>query len=272
AVAADVSTEELCSLFVARQLTPGLRETPVGRGLDNLWGKLATTKGQVPLPIEETVWRTRDTAPIDYRAHRTVLDTVLQAIRCRRALAIDYRKPDGVESRRTIEPAFLHWDAAVESLYVVAWCRSRDALRTFAIHRILAVTDTVMDFVPHRDAVAAMRNAFRLWARPQSERVILRFSPAVAGEILERRWHASAVATSTDDGGVRLTMEVGAPEELTRLIMGFGPDVRVEEPMSLATRVTELHAAAIGHTHKGLLRAGSAAPDTRRPRAAAAKR
>lgn len=46
------------------------------------------------------------------------------------------------------------------------------------------------------------------------------------------------------NGGVVLELEVGAPEEVERFVLGFGPDAEVLEPPSLAARVCELHAAA----------------------------
>lgn len=264
----DVKRDELLALFITRRFAPGLKDTSIGRSLDNLWSKLSTPRPQQMLALDHEAWiDARPMGSIDYSSHQLVLDQIRDAIRRRCALRIHYRKPDGVESRRVIEPVSVRWEPSVEGLYVFAWCRTREELRTFALHRVLSATPTAEAFVPRRDALAAVANAFRLWARATVEHVRLWFSPRVAGEVRERRWHATACMIDTLDGGVQLTMDVAAPAELERLLLGFGADVRVEAPASLATRVRERHAEALGPRRLGALRATR----VRRPAAAASR-
>lgn len=266
--ALDVKHDELLALFVARHLAPGLKHTLVGRALDSLWSRLSTPRPQQQLALDDEGWlNARPLSSIDYSPHQLVLDQIRDAIRQHRALWIHYRRPDGVESRRIIEPAFVRWEPSVEGLYVLAWCRERQGLRTFAVHRILSAMRTDEAIAPRRDALAEMSNAFRLWARPTVERVRLQFSARVALEIRERQWHTSARMIDTADGGVQLTMDVAAPAELERLLLGFGANVRVEEPASLASRIRDLHAEALGPKRFGVVRArdrrSSAAPSRR---------
>lgn len=254
--AVDVKREELLALFVARHLSPGLKDTMVGQALDSLWSKLSTPGRQPALPLGDEAWiHARTPAAIDYGPHRIVLDTVRDAIREHRALRIEYRKPDGAESQRIIEPAFVRWDPAAEGLYVVAWCQARGELRTFAVHRIVSARITDEAFAPRREALGEMSKAFRLWARCKVERVRLRFSPRVAGEVRERRWHPTERMTDVADGGVLLEMDVAAPEELERWLLGFGAEVQVEEPAALAARIRQQHADAIAPARFGVLRA-----------------
>lgn len=126
----DVQRDELIALFIARRLAPGLRDTNLGRSLDSLWGKLSTPGRQTNLAFGDEGWlQVPAPAAIDYGPHRITLDTIRDAIRARCALEIHYRKSDGSESQRVIEPALVRWDPAVETLYVVAWCRQRDEQR-----------------------------------------------------------------------------------------------------------------------------------------------
>jgi predicted DNA-binding transcriptional regulator YafY len=252
----DVRPEELTALHVARQLAPGLKDTAIGRGLASLWSKLSTPGHQPSLPLGEETWfHTSALATIDYGPHQIILDAVHAAVRTRRALRIHYRKSDGQESDRTIEPAFVHWDAAAETLYVYAWCRERCELRMLAIHRIVRAELTDEMFAPRREAVAEMSKAYRLWARPGTQQVVLRFSPRAAGEVRERVWHRSARLTDTDDGGVVLEMEIGEPEELERVLLGYAADVQVEAPAALADRIRDRHAEAAAPARFGMLRA-----------------
>ena len=265
----DVRSDELMALCIARQLAPGLKDTAIGRALDSLWSKLSAPGHQPQLPLGDEAWfRTASPPAIEYGPHQAALDAVRDALRRRCALRIHYRKPDGQESERIIEPTFVHWDSTTETMYVSAWCRQRDDQRMFAIHRILRAELTDQPFALRREAVAEMNKAFRLWPRKTTERIVLRFSPRVAGEVRERRWHRTARLTGTDDGGVVLEMEVGAPEELERLVLGYGPDVQVDAPATFATRIREQHAAALGPARLGTLRARRAerAPGSVAPR------
>jgi predicted DNA-binding transcriptional regulator YafY len=246
--ALDARRDELLALFVARRLAPGLRETAIGRGLDSLWTKLATPGRQPALPLgDETGFRCAAMAPIDLGPHRATIDAAREAIRARRVLHIHYRKPCGEESERAIEPAFLYWDSAAEALYLRAYCRARAAFRLFAVHRIASATPSDESFARRPDPGWEAAHAFRLWHRPSVEHVSIRFSPAVAGEISERRWHASQHLTETADGGVVLEMDVAAPEELERWLLGYGPDAQVVAPGWLADRIQRRHAQAAGH-------------------------
>jgi predicted DNA-binding transcriptional regulator YafY len=256
---ADIRPDELMALSVARQLAPGLRDTAIGRALDSLWGKLSTPGHQPSLAFGDETWFHTCAPAVDYGPHQVVLDAVRESARTRRALRIQYRKSGGEPSERTIEPSFVHWDPAAEALYVYAWCRKREMLRMFAIHRIGRAELTDEHFAPRREAAVEMGKAFRSWPRNKVERIALRFSPRVAGEIRERQWHRTARLTESDDGGIVLEMDIGAPEELERWLMGYGPDVVVEAPIALAERIRARHADAAVPERLGLLRARPAA-------------
>src|SRR5215510_7518416 len=117
----DVRPEELTALWIARQLAPGLKNTAIGRALDNLGSKLSTPGHQPQLPLGNETWfHTGASAAIDYGPHQIVLETVRESVQTRRALRIHYCKPGGEPSERTIEPAFVHWDAEEQALYVYA--------------------------------------------------------------------------------------------------------------------------------------------------------
>lgn len=253
--AIDVKRAELAALLAARRLVPALRE------LETLWSKLS---GPNQLALELDGWLDTRAPSIDYDRHRLMLDVVKHAIRERLVVQLHYRKGTGEESHRLVEPAFVRWEPSVEAFYVVAWCRMRCAVRTFAIHRIIAAESTEETFAIRRDAFDEMTKAYRLWGRASVEHVALRFSPRVAHEVRERRWHASATICNTADGGARLEMDIAAPEELERLLLGYGPDVAVEAPASLATRIRELHAACAGGDRLDMRRAPARLAPTRR--------
>lgn len=255
AAAIDVKRDELAALLAARRMAPGLPE------LEALWCRLS---GPKQLSLELEGWLDTRSAAIDFARHRAVLETLQRAIRERRVLRLEYRDAIGQESRRFVEPAFVRWEPSVEAFYLVAWCRTRAAIRTFAVHRMVAVEMVAEVFEARRQALDEMSKAFRLWARPDTEHVSLWFTPRVAREVRERRWHASESISETGDGGVRLEMDIAAPQELERLLLGYGPDVVVEAPSSLATRIRELHAACLGADRMGMRRTAVRGSPSRR--------
>jgi predicted DNA-binding transcriptional regulator YafY len=89
------------------------------------------------------------------------------------------------------------------------------------------------------------------------EHVAIRFSPLVADEIRERRWHATEHLSETADGSLVLEMTVAAPEELERWLLGYGPDAEVLAPAALADRIWQRHVEAAA-VRKGTLRAAHA--------------
>lgn len=244
--AAGASRDEMLALFVARRLAPGLRGTRIARHLDALWAKLAAPSGQTPLTFPDELGLSTPTlAAIDYAPHAVVIDLLAAAIRDRRAVRIRYRRADGTESERTIEPGFLHWDGRLEALYVPSWCQMREDVRVFAVHRIVEARSTEATFAPRRETRrAALEKAFQIWMRDHVEQVSIQFAPCVAGEIRERRRHASQRLVELQGGGLLLHLEIADPEELTRWILGYGADARVLRPQKLADRIRARHAAA----------------------------
>jgi predicted DNA-binding transcriptional regulator YafY len=68
------------------------------------------------------------------RSHLGVLRAVEQALAASRVLAIRYRDGRGATSSRRVEPVLLaHTDGR---WYLVAWCRSREAIRWFRLERV----------------------------------------------------------------------------------------------------------------------------------------
>lgn len=244
--AVGVSRDELVALYVARNLTPGLRRTWLGRDLASLWQKLSTRGAQtVLIPEDELPLGARATSPIDYGRHQATLDALNDALLRKRAVKIHYRAGNGAETTRTIEPGYLHLENELETLYVPSWCRLRRAVRVFAVHRILAL-EVLEEKVSPRAATAraALEKAFRLWYRENVVHVLIRFMPEVANEIRERRWHQSQRLVDDHEGGVYLHLDVAAPEELERWLLGYGASARVVEPVSLSDRLRAIHAEA----------------------------
>lgn len=258
--ASGITRDELMALFVARCLAPGLRDTRLGRMLDSMSVKLLAPGRQGVLDLDrKEALNVRALAPIDYSKHRDAIETLERAIDARRIVEIRYQRPNGEQTLRQIEPGYLHWDGAAEAMYVPSWCRLREDVRNFAVHRIRSARLTDDRFSPRPETRRTeLARAFRLWYRKHAERVSVWFTADVAGEIRERRWHSTQKLHDAPDGGVVLHVDVTAPEELSRWLCGFGASAVVLEPAGLAESIRRTHAVALSATDSHAL--GSSVP------------
>lgn len=245
---AGLDRDEALALFLARELFGGARATSMGQALDRLRTKLC---GEGPVrgsePDGAAGLSIRGPSSIDYRAHQTTLDAIERAIEDRTVLRCRFvRSGTGEITRREIEPGELHLDLALETYYLIAWCRLRQAVRVFAVHRMSEVERTAETFTrrPETRSKVALKNAFRIWRSENVRRVRLRFDSRAAAEIRERTWHSSQKLEDLPGGDVRLTMEIAHPRELERWLLGFGDRVRVEEPAAFGRRLAEIHRKA----------------------------
>jgi predicted DNA-binding transcriptional regulator YafY len=235
--------DERLALYLAREQAAGWKHTSLGRALDTLWNRISATDGQSALfPIEAQPWiATRAFAAIDYTQHRRIVETIERATRERLLISARYRAAStGQLSSRTIEPGQLHWDPGLESLYLIAWCRLRNDVRIFAVHRFQAVTLLDEHCPPRAEtrSAAALKKAFRVWRSERVESVKVWFAPEVAAEVKERRWLAGQ-SVEEADGGIVVSGEVAGLAEVERWVLSYGPAARVIEPRELADRVAK---------------------------------
>jgi predicted DNA-binding transcriptional regulator YafY len=253
-----VDSDEVAAFFALRALTESWRTTALGKPLDRLWAKLTTAgSGQTTFVPKGEPWFTvRSPLAIDYRAHGKVVATFERATRERLVVACRYQAlSTGELTAREIEPGELYWDPGLESLYVIGWCRLRQDVRVFAVHRFAAVTLTEQRFLPKPGvrSKAVLKDAFRVWRGDAVEKVRVRFSRSAAGEIRERTWGPGQRIEDAPGGEVVLTVEVAGLVEVARWVMGFGGEAEVIDPAGLRTLVAERLGAGAGRYDRGRL-------------------
>lgn len=84
--------------------------------------------------LADRIWINRDEEAA-FVVDAAVRAAVEDALADQRVLRIDYRDRNGNVSRRLVDPQILGWTGGV--WYLVAHCRTRDALRWFRLDRIL---------------------------------------------------------------------------------------------------------------------------------------
>jgi predicted DNA-binding transcriptional regulator YafY len=252
-----IEPDEILALYAMRALAESWRTTALGRPLDRLWMKLTATGGGqgALMPVAREPWfAVRSPVGVDYRAHDKTIATFDRAGRDHLAVNCRYRAiSTGQTTARVIEPGELYWDPGLESLYVIGWCRLRQDVRVFALHRFIAATLTDETFATRKEArsKAALRGAFRVWRAEHVDTVRVRFFPEVADEIRERTWGAgqrieeqAAGEGGADGGGIVLTLEVAGLAEIERWVLGYGGAAEVLAPAALRQTVAKRLATA----------------------------
>jgi predicted DNA-binding transcriptional regulator YafY len=249
-----LSSDEIAGLFTARLLAGGLAQTSVGRALDRLWSKWSGANDSPPMlfPQSPTHLAVRTPIGIDYAFHRRTIATLETALAERRAVSTHYlAMSTGQLTSRVIEPGELYWDPTLETLYLIGFCRLRQDVRVFAVHRFRTVSITRDSILVRRGFTSrvALRHAFRAWRSGALQTVVVRFSATAAREIEERTWHRSQQLRKLPHGEVELALEVAGLDEIKRWLLGFGGAARVLAPAALREAIHE-DAAALVRLHE----------------------
>lgn len=181
---------------------------------------------------------TRIPADPDFRRR---LERIVECWIERRTVRIHYE--DDAQAR-DVDPYFIEPAAFGLGVYVMGKDHRSGRVRTFKIERIQSAVPTANRFeVPEDfDIHQLLGHSWRLW-EADPVRVVLRFTPAVAGRVRESRWHPSQMVEDEADGGVCLTLTVAGTVEIRPWVLGWGRNVEVLEPHELREWVAETAAA-----------------------------
>ncbi len=190
---------------------------------------------------------TRGLLAIDYTAHESVLRTLLKAMEEQKTVRARYFTASRQEeTERDLDPYHFHYDAGLETLYLIGYCHWRREVRIFAGHRFRAVMLTRRPFQRETtfDARTYLSGAFRIYRGRQATVVRLRFTPDLAPRITERTWHKSQKVRPMPGGGVELALTLDSLEEVLPFVLSHAASVEAVEPPELVTRVAAAHRAA----------------------------
>jgi proteasome accessory factor C len=163
-----------------------------------------------------------------------------EAVLQRKRLRIDYhaRGADQRERREISPQRLIHYR---DNWYLDAWCHQREALRCFAVERVLAAELLPQSAKDIDDPVleAHFASGYGIFAGPARAIAHLRFSPDSARWVADEQWHPQQQGTHLHDGGYELRIPYSNPTELIMDILKHGPHVEVLEPQELRDAVVE---------------------------------
>jgi predicted DNA-binding transcriptional regulator YafY len=167
-----------------------------------------------------------------------LLSTIAAACRDDEVLRIDYRKHDGTESTRSVEPyRMVHLG---RRWYLVAWDRDRRAWRTFRVDRLQVRTPNGPRFIPREPPAEdigeyVMRNV-RSVPMTYQARVVVQASAAVIGERVPR----GVVVEPVDDVMCVVHASANSIEMLALYIGMLDAEFTVTDPPELLDHLTKL--------------------------------
>jgi predicted DNA-binding transcriptional regulator YafY len=167
-----------------------------------------------------------------------VLVTLADTIRDHERLRADYRRHDGTQARRTLEPHRLVHTG--RRWYLVAWDLERDDWRTFRVDRLTPRIPAGPRFVPRTppdDLVLGVAHGVSTAPYRHQARVLFH---APAAEVSDHFPPTVAVVTALDDGTCELSAGGTSWEEMALWLGLAGLPFTVVEPDELRRTVGRL--------------------------------
>ena len=238
-----LSLAELSALYFGRTVLQCLVGPPFRDDIASALGKIAKV---LPRQLRDELDRVNSAFTVkgdpaslsgtkEYRQRVTHLVNAI--LGHRRVELLYFSMASGREKAYLVEPYRLVFGDG--ALYLRAFVPEYKDIRTFAVSRMRAVSPREETFTPQPEVGDdPFRHSIGIHTGPPMA-VELEFDARVARYVQERSWHASQRVSSLPDGKVRLHLNVSDDLALRSWILGFGCNVRVVTPASLAEWMVE---------------------------------
>lgn len=226
--------EATCLLVALRALSeiPGVMDPAAAR---SAIAKIEAAAGSVV--GDDAVAAEDEPAPIEAEA----ATAVRKAVQDSRAVRIEYYTASrDALSDRIVDP--IRVVLVGDHSYLEAWCREAEAVRLFRFDRIVEAHVLDEPAAPPPPAVKAAPSTALFEADPSLPSATLRIAPAAAWTL---EYFPMRITRELPDGYCEVEMTYAADEWLTRQILGFGADVQVLAPASLAESVRNAATGAL---------------------------
>jgi proteasome accessory factor C len=242
------SETELYALLTTQQLLahvqPGLLDTQLKPVKERIEQILAARH----LGSEEISKRVRILRMTGRNVALECFQAVAGALLQRNSLRISYHGRGNDEtSQREISPQrLIHYR---DNWYLDAYCHTRNALRSFAVERIIAakaLPQRCRD-VPEKQLDAHYASSYGIFTGEPKHTAVLRFTPERARWVADEHWHPQQQSLLLEDGSYELRIPYSDPRELIMDILKHSGEVEVIAPDTLRNAVAEHLNNALGH-------------------------
>jgi predicted DNA-binding transcriptional regulator YafY len=235
--------QELMTLSLLRSQLDLLNGTPFLEDMQSVFRKVNSV---LPPRLAAHMERIAEVAhPLlqgkrDYSKSAEALGLIRHALLHQQSISLSYRSTGrGEPISYRVDPYTLLFQKG--GIYLLGFAQNRQALRTFAVERIVAVEPGKDRFeIPEGyHAGQALEGAFGIVAEPPME-VKIRFSPAIAHAIKDRVWHRSQQISEQEDGGVLLSFRAGGKMEILSWLLSYGAHAELLAPQELRAELGRL--------------------------------
>lgn len=227
---------ELLALLMSRDLLAAAGASVLGpdlaSALDKIRGLLSPDALRLLDAMRETVGVRAAGAKLQAPAPE-LLAQIQRAMLAGRALRIRHYSMERDEvTPRTVDP--YHLTSFSGGLYLLAYCRLREAMRLFTLERIREATVTADRFAKPDDfdPVEYLKEAWGI-VRGTLVTVRVSFAKGAAPYIRERLWHPTQKLRDLPGGRLELTLQVADTQEVRRWILGWGAQAEVIQPTAM---------------------------------------
>ncbi|MBK9239825.1 MAG: transcriptional regulator [Acidobacteria bacterium] len=237
-VEAGLSVQDVAALYLSRSIVEALSAWPLA---DELRAALAKIEGALNPRMREflaTLPQVVSTKAVPGAggARRELVDVtrrLFEAVRDRRIIEMQYFSAASRRAKAySVQPYRLA--LAQGGVYLVAWVPQYSEFRTFAVERIERLSVQETTFRKTRELPNDIFGASLGVFSAEPERIEVEFAARAAPYVQGRTWHESQQVSVLEDGRVRMTLDVSNDWALRSWLLGFGADVRVIAPTTLA--------------------------------------
>lgn len=248
----NLTVPETLGLLLVGQATAAKPAQPYARPALSAIRKLV---GSVPEPIRTACLEMMDDVSVDpgpveaEESESTHYATLQRCVDERRACRVLYTSlVEGEGDLETeLEPMALHF--STRSWYVLGRTEVHgEEVRVFKLTRFASIEPTDRCFVmpePYR-VEDKLGRAWRLIPEGREYDVTIDFTPKVARNAYEVRWHPTQRHELLDGGGCRMRFRVDGLNEIAWWVCGYADQAEVVAPAELRERVAGMLRAAAG--------------------------
>lgn len=234
----SITEEELATIFLGQRLLSQFMGTPFEKIIQNAFEKILAA---IPEDDVSGLHLINDMVSFDVKSLRGDEERVLQnyskltaAIGNKTKVWMRYYSASRDKiNERYVDPYHLRYHQG--AWYLIGYCNLREAMRIFALDRILDLKNTEGSFDIPDDFVLKdyLSSALGIETGNKPQEVGIRFDRHQARWVRERCWHHTQRIEPQADGSIILRITVAGLGEVKRWVLGFGGHAEVLYPEKL---------------------------------------
>lgn len=165
-----------------------------------------------------------------------IFNTVFKAWNIHEALDIVYKDVADRQTQRRVEPHVLAFQDC--AWFIRGWCLKHNAVRTFAVHRIVKAELSGKGFEPDDKIIEEVRNAGP-FSYSEVRNVKIVCDDSIKKYVVEKPLHKDQKVESGGDGSFSLLIPSIWDTDLLHWILFQGGNARLVEPKSMLSRIAK---------------------------------